>query len=190
MLFRFFRKKEKKQKQTIEESDLAKLENLLPFPVKILGENGTYIVQIKVDPPGKWINNLLLVEGNQVYFSHEPESSKIRFLADDLNIPLEYNKQVDSIWDLIQLLSYIYDNLRKIYNAEVNAKLYGSVEKIQNLFVELRKKRDVNLCAKIFLELEKIRNEDPERYETFRKKLLKECDKILQILNGGCIQKS
>jgi len=189
MLFGFFRKKERKKNLNIEDTDLAKLEKLLPFPIKILGENGSYIVQIKIGPADRWVNNLLLVEEDRIYFSHEPESSKIKFLADDLNIPLEYTLKVDSIWDLIQFLSYVYDNLRKLYNAEVNTKIYGAVEKIQDLFMELKKKRDASICAKIFLELEKIRNEEPERYQVFRKKLLKECDKIVATSNGGCIQK-
>lgn len=187
MVFDFFRRRRRAERAEVG-IDPVKLANLLPFEAKILGDRGKYIVQFKLEPGDRWIENILLVDGNTVFFSHEPESAKVRFLAEDLNIPLEYRFSVDSVWDLIIHLSKVYERLRKLYAREGNSFLYGAVEKVQTLLEELRKEGKPDICAKIFAELEKIRSEDPDRYTTLRKKLLKECDRIVASFDGGCIQ--
>ena len=187
--FDFFRHRKEKTTKGIENADFGKLEKLLPFKVKILGDRGKYIVNIKLEPVGKWVSNILLVDGNDIFFSHEPDNPKVKILAEDLNIPLEYNFTVNSILELVLMLSKVYENLRRLYNQEELAVFYGTVEKIQNLLLELRRKKEPSLCAKIFSELEKIRTDDPDRYSLLRKKLLRECDKIVASFDGGEFQK-
>ena len=189
-LFPFGGSRKKKDKELIEELNLQHLFKLLNFDAKLIGDNGRYILQIKPQGVDRWLENILLVDGDTVYISHEPESPTVKLLAEQLNIPLEYTFEAKSVWEFIGHLNRIYENLRKLYLALENTCLYKEREQLLNLIKELKLKRDPKLCAKAFSLLQELRKEDYQEYLTFRKKLIAECDRIIATsLGDGGVQK-
>ncbi len=187
----FGRSNRDNDRNLFEEIDLHQLVKLLNFEAKLIGNNGRYILQIKPQDVDRWLENILLVEGDTIYISHEPDTVAVKLLAEQLNIPLEYTFKAKSPWEFIGHLNRVYENLRKLYLALENTQFYKERDQLLNLIKELKVKRDPALCAKAFSLLEELRKQDYQEYLTFRKKLVKECDRIIaSSLDDGGVQKS
>lgn len=158
------------------------MEEILPFKVKILGNKGKYILNFYIPEVDKWVSNILLVDKNEFFLSHEPEDKKIIYLAEDKNIAIEHTFTAKNTWDLVLHLARFYENIRKIYIYALKTQLYGEIDRLFKLLKELKLRKDPKLCAEIFVKLESIRIEDEDNYRILRKQLIKECEKILENL--------
>jgi len=188
LFFGFFKKK--REKISFDSKNLKTLEEILPFKVKMLGNKGKYILNFYIPEVDKWVSNILLVDKDEFFLSHEPEDKKIIFLAEDKNIAIEHTFTAQNLWDLVLHLSKFYENIRKLYFYALKTQLYGEIDRIFKLLRELKLRKDPKLCAEIFAKLEKIRIEDENNYRILRKQLVKECEKIVENLTSdGEIQK-
>jgi len=177
--------KRKKRKEEQKEFNLKTLEKVAPFKCKVLGGEGKYIVNFFLPNRKDWISNIALTEGTRVYFRHEPEDEKVKLESEISGIPIEYEFEVGDTWDLINRFAEIYENLCKLYKRLEKKSLFTLEDQFQSHFRRLKFEKNPFLCAELFKILLKIKSEDEEHYKILRKRLLKECEKLLNQNSDG-----
>ena len=183
----FGRKKNNKEEKP--KFNIKLLENALPFKCKVLGREGKYIVSFYLSKVDRWVNNIVFVNGNQVYISHEPEDERVKVEAHFSGEPLELTFEARDTWDLISRFAQFYEKLCRLYKTLNKKRLTTLEEQFLINLKKLRVEKNPFLCAKLFKLLKEIKKDDEEHYKRLRKRLLKECDRILnQTLDG--VQKS